>query len=162
VVSVSASICIDAPADAVWERLARLEDITLWSEPVIAARCEPGRSRGVGAERSCDLRGGMTIHERWLFWDEGRSFVYEGSGIPLVARARNEWIVSQVGDKTLLSSHARVTLKGGRLARLLDPLVAYQSRRMGRLALAAFKFLVETGGPPAVKHARLPAGPTGC
>lgn len=30
---LSASVCIDAPAAVVWDQLARLEDIQLWSEP---------------------------------------------------------------------------------------------------------------------------------
>jgi hypothetical protein len=67
----------------VWARLARLEDIRLWSEAIVDARCEGDRSRGVGAERTCDLRGGITIREHWIAWDEGRSFTYEA---PVPAR----------------------------------------------------------------------------
>lgn len=71
-------------------------------------------SRGVGTERACDLRGGITITERWVAWEEGRSFTYEGAGIPLVARARNRWSVRpESGDRALLTSHSEVVLKGG-------------------------------------------------
>jgi hypothetical protein len=82
-----ASVCIDAPAERVWARLSRLEDIRLWSEAVLDAHCDGALSQGVGAERTCDLRGGITIRERWLAWNEGRSFAYEGVGVPFVARA---------------------------------------------------------------------------
>ena len=123
-IRLSGSVCIDAPSEDVWARLARLEDIRLWSEAVLDARCEGAVSRGVGAERTCDLRGGVRIKERWLAWNEGRSFTYEGVGIPLVARARNEWTVQAEGDRTLLGSRAEVVLKGGRFGRLLEPIVA--------------------------------------
>jgi hypothetical protein len=142
--------------------LARLEDIQLWSEAVLDARCEGALSHGVGAERTCDLRGGVTIRERWLAWDEGRSFTYEGLGIPLVARARNEWTVEPEGDQTLLISQAEVELKGGRLGGLLEPIVALQANRIGPRTLAAFKYLVEHGEPPPVKHAKLPRVATAC
>jgi Polyketide cyclase / dehydrase and lipid transport len=140
----------------VWAALARLEAIELWSEPVLSARCTPGRDRGVGAVRVCRLRGGLELVERWVSWDEGRSFTYEGTGIPLVASARNTWTVLPIGTQTVLTSEATVTVKGGRMGRLLEPLLGWQSRRLGRHALAAFKHLVETGSGPTVSHRRLP------
>ena len=73
-IEVSASACIEAVAPDVWDALARLQDIRLWSEAVVDARCEGAVSRGVGATRACDLRGGVKITERWVAWDEGRSF----------------------------------------------------------------------------------------
>jgi hypothetical protein len=162
VISVVTSVCIDACAKDVWVHLARLEDIQLWSEAVLAARCDGATSQGVGAERTCDLRGGITIFERWLAWEEGRSFTYEGIGLPGVASARNHWTVHPEGALTLLSSRAEVELKGGRMGRLLEPLFARQIRRVGLRTLAAFKFLVENGRPPRGKHASLPRAPAAC
>jgi len=146
----------------VWARLARLEDIRLWSEAVLDARCEGALSHGVGAERTCALRGGLTIRERWLVWDEGRSFTYEGVGIPFVSRARNAWTVQPEGGQTLLMSQAEVVLKGGPLGRPLEPIVARQLNRIGLRTLAAFKYLVEHGEPPQVKHAKLPRVAAAC
>ncbi|MGH2973692.1 MAG: SRPBCC family protein [Solirubrobacterales bacterium] len=151
-VTLAHSVCIDAPQAEVWRRLSQLEEIQLWSSAAVAARCEGPVSRGVGAERTCDLKGGITITERWLAWDEGRSFVYEGSAIPLVAHARNDWSLAAAGAQTLLTTRADVVLRGGPAGRLLEPLVAFQSRRMGRRALAAFKYLAETGKPPPARH----------
>jgi len=131
VIRLAGSVCIEAPAREVWARLARLEDIQLWSEAVVAARCEGALSQGVGAERTCDLVGGFTIKERWLAWEEGRSFSYEGIGIPLIARAKNEWTVEPDGERTLLTSRAEVVLKGGVAGRLLEPIIAYQFKRIG-------------------------------
>jgi Polyketide cyclase / dehydrase and lipid transport len=161
-INVFGSVCIEAPAAQVWAALARLEDIELWSEAVLEARCDGPISRGPGAERTCELRGGITIKERWLEWNEGRSFTYEGLGIPLVARARNVWSVHTEGERTLLTSRAQLELKGGLLGRLLEPIVRYQINRIGPRTLAAFKYVVEHGEPPPVKHASLPAIPVAC
>jgi hypothetical protein len=161
-IALRSSACIDAPADRVWDRLARLEDIRLWSEAIVDARCAEDRDHGIGAERTCRLNGGMVIRERWLAWDEGRSFTYEGVGVPLVSRARNTWTVEADGERTLLTSDAEVVLKGGRLGSLLEPLMSRQIRRMGRRSLAAFKYLVEHGEPPPVPHANLAPAPSAC
>ena len=161
-ITLASSVCIEAPVDVVWERLATLEDIQLWSEAVLAARCEGPLTRGVGAERTCDLRGGITIRERWLQWEEGRSFTYEGLGIPLVRRAKNTWTVHAEGAQTLLTSAAEVELKGGALTRPLEPAMAYQLNRVGRRTLASFKYLVEHGQPPSVNHSKLPRVAAAC
>lgn len=161
-IRVSASVCIDAAVADVWTRLARLEDIELWSEAVVSARCEGAFSRGVGAERTCDLRGGITIKERWLAWNEGRSFTYEGLGIPLVAYAENEWTVQAEGEQTLLVSKAQVVLRGALLGRLLEPLVRRQISRVASRTLAAFKYLVEHGEAPQVRHSKLPRVAAAC
>jgi hypothetical protein len=161
-IALRSSVCIEAPAVQVWDRLARLEDIRLWSEPILDAHCAEGLDHGIGAERTCRLAGGMTVRERWLAWEEGRSFTYEGVGVPLVARARNTWTVQPEGARTLLTSDAEVILKGGRLGRLLEPVVALQVRRMGTRTLAAFKYLVEHDEPPRVRHAKLAPAPTVC
>jgi hypothetical protein len=162
VIALTSSVCIDARATEVWSRLAALEDIKLWSEAVVDARCEGPLTRGVGAERTCRVAGGFTIREQWLAWDEGRSFSYQGVGIPLVARATNTWTIRPEGARTLLVSEAQVLVKGGVVGRLLEPLLAYQLRRMGPRALAAFKHLVEHGAPPRGRHAQLPTAPASC
>lgn len=154
------TVCIEAPPSSVWDALARLEDIQLWSRPVIRATCEPGRERGAGAERVCELSGGIQLTERWLRWDEGRSFTYEGHGVPGVQQARNTWTVVPHGAKTLLRTEAEVSLKGGLLGRLLEPIARLQSRRIGRQSLGAFKYLVENGFTCTDLPARLPAPAT--
>ncbi|HEX5503833.1 MAG TPA: SRPBCC family protein [Thermomicrobiales bacterium] len=161
-VRLFASVCIEAPAAHVWARLARLEDIQLWSDAVLRAHCAGGRSRGVGAERTCELVGDRTITERWVAWDEGRSFQYEGYGLPLVKRAVNRWSVLPQGDKTLLTSEAELELKGGIFGRALGLAMAPLMRRMAPGALAGFKYLVEHGQPYDGPAARLPRVPASC
>src|SRR5262245_54755126 len=109
-IQLFASVCIEAPAEAVWAQLAKLEDIQLWSEAVLHARSTGIVSQGVGSERICELVGKRTIMEYWIAWEEGHSFTYEGFGIPLVQRAVNRWSVVPQGARTLLTSEAAVTL----------------------------------------------------
>jgi hypothetical protein len=156
------SACIDAPTDQVWDRLARLEDIGLWSEAIVDAWCADSLDHGIGAERTCRLNGGVVIREQWLAWEEGRSFTYEGVGVPLVARARNTWTVQSDGERTLLTSEAEVVLKGEPTRKAARALIARQIRRMGRRSLAAFEYLVEHGEPPRVRHAKLASAPIAC
>jgi len=162
-IKLSTSVCINAPTEVVWQRLAALEDIQLWSEPVLRARCDGAITRGVGAERTCELAGNLTIVERWTSWDEGRAFKYEGFGIPLVKRASNYWSVHPEGEQqALLVSEAEIELKGGLLGRLLEPAMIARTRRMGMQSLAAFKFLVENGRPYKGDHSELPMAPRTC
>ena len=161
-IKLFASVCIEAPAEMVWARLAQLEDIQLWSEPVVRARCEGALSQGVGAERTCELAGNYTIKERWVAWDEGRSFTYEGFGIPLMKRATNRWSVIPQGAKSLLTSEAELEIKGGVLGRILEPILGPLMRRMAPSALAGFKYLVEHGHPYDGKASELPRAPATC
>ncbi|HZG68342.1 MAG TPA: SRPBCC family protein [Herpetosiphonaceae bacterium] len=161
-IKIWASVCIEAPADLVWAQLAKLEDVQLWADAVLHARCDGAVSQGVGAERTCRLVGNRIIREQWVAWDEGRSFAYEGFGIPLMKHARNRWSVIPHGDKSLLRSEAELEIKGGVLGRMLEPILAPLMRRMAPHALAGFKYLVEHGHPYEGKAAELPWAPTSC
>jgi hypothetical protein len=161
-IKLSASVCIEAPAEIVWARLARLEDIQLRAELIVQARCEGALSQGVGAERTCELAGRRFIKEHWVAWDEGHSFTYEGVGIPLMKRATNRWSVLPQGDQTLLTSEAALELKGGAFGRLFEPLIGPLLRRMAPTTLAAFKYLVEHGHPYAGKASTLPKAAAIC
>jgi len=145
VLQLNASVCIDAPVEKVWEVLSRLEAIQLWVRSIRHSYC-PERDRGVGALRVCELSG-ATLHETITAWDEGRSFTYRGEGAPLMKRATNTWSVEPSGGKTLVRSAASVELKGGIFGRLLEPLVAAMSARLGAQSLASLKYLVEQGHP---------------
>src|SRR3954468_2586946 len=146
-IKLVASVCIEAPHDVVWARLAKLEDIQLWSEAIVHASCTGPLAQGVGAERTCELVGNRTIQERWIAWDEGRSFQYEGFGIPMMRRASNRWSVVSQGARSLLISEAELELKGGLFGRLLEPILGSLMQRMAPGALASFKYLVEQGRP---------------
>jgi hypothetical protein len=77
-----------------------------------------------------------TFKEHWVAWDEGRSFTYEGVGVPLMKRAVNRWSVIPHGEQSLLTSEAEVEFKGGVFGRMLEPILAPLMRRMAPDALA--------------------------
>lgn len=156
------SVCIEVPIEVVWAQLAKLEDVQLWSEHVVRARCIGEITQGVGAERICDLVGNRSIRERWVAWDEGRSFEYEGFGIPLLQSAGNRWSVAAYGDRTVLTSEAKVVFKGGMLGRVLEPILGPLMRRVAPDTLAAFKYLVEHGQPYRGKASELPKAASIC
>jgi hypothetical protein len=157
------TVCIDAPVPIVWERLAALEDIAVWSEAVLSARIAGPIARGVGAERVCALAGNLTIHERWVEWNEGSSYRYVGTGLPMIARASNRWSLHPEGSRqTLLRSEAEIELKRGVLGRMLEPIIGVGMRRLGPNALAGFKYLVEHGRPYEGRQADLAPVPAGC
>lgn len=88
---ISVSACIEAPVDETWSILADIENIPLWTESVLSAHCPGGLNRGEGAERICKLRGNIEIREKWIDWQEGKSFTYLGYNLPLVDYAKNKW-----------------------------------------------------------------------
>jgi uncharacterized protein YndB with AHSA1/START domain len=151
---VSASVCIDALAPQVWAALSDLESITLWVPAIKHAHC-PAARRGVGAERVCELSAG-TVHETILEWDEGHAFTYRGEGAPLMKWATNRWSVRPHGAQALVTSEARVELKGGAFGRALEPLVRMAVIKAGNSSLARLKYWIENGHSYAGRASGLP------
>ncbi len=154
--------CIDATPEATWNVLADIENIQLWSETVLSSACTGSQRAGVGAERTCQIGKKVTITERWVAWQEGESYTYEGFNLPLVKSAKNTWSVKEENGKTLLTTESEVVLKGGVLGKLLEPLMKWVSRKMGSNALASLKYYVENGKPFEGKHSLLPRAAISC
>ncbi|MFY0677547.1 MAG: SRPBCC family protein [Neptuniibacter sp.] len=159
---MQSSACVHATPEVTWNVLADLENISVWSEPVLSAECRGNRKKGLGTERVCDLGNGLMIVERWVSWNEGVSYCYEGFNLPLVNSARNTWSIRSINGKTLITTESEIILKGGFLGRLIEPIVLHFSNKMAANALAAFKYLVENGEPYEGKHSKLPRAPTLC
>jgi uncharacterized protein YndB with AHSA1/START domain len=140
-IQVTSSVTIDAPPIAVWAVLSDLESIHHWVDEIEHAHC-PGKARGVGAVRVCQMKG-ATTRETIVEWDEGSSFRYRIESAPLIKAATNRWAIEPRGAQTVVTSSVVITLKGGRLGQLLDPLVAVIFERMGLRSLARLKSLVE-------------------
>ena len=153
---MKASVCIEATVNQSWAVLSDLENIVYWAEPVLSTRCTGATKHGMGAERVCKLKGNIEIVEKWTAWEEGKSFIYQGYGLPLIRSAKNRWSIEAVDDRTLLTSESTIELKGGWLGQLLEPLMKIMSLRMAADSLAAFKYLVENGQPFTGKFSSLP------
>jgi len=158
----SRSVCIDAPAAAVWKVLSALDSIHLWVEPIRHSYCEGSTRRGPDAVRVCELGANLRVRETIVDWIEGSSFAYEGEGAPLTRRAVNRWTVEDRGAQSLVTTTAEVVLKGGIFGRVLEPLFATVAGRMGSRSLASLKFYVENGTPYAGKARDLPPIPAVC
>lgn len=159
--NVVSSACVEASQEEVWKYLSDIENLDQWSEPILSVDCD-GQIKGVGAERTCCLRGGIEVRERWTEWVEGQSYTYVGTGFPLAKIAKNTWTLTSYGDKTLITSTAEVEAKGGVFGKVLELLMLIMSRKMASDSLAAFKYLVENGEPYPGKHSKLPRAPVSC
>jgi carbon monoxide dehydrogenase subunit G len=157
---LTGSVCIDAPAPAVWEVLSDLAAIHVWVQSIRRSHC-PAQDRGVGAVRLCELSQG-TIRETIVEWEEGRSFTYRGEGAPMMKHASNRWTVEARGEQTLVTSEAEVVLKGGIFGVLLQPLVKVMANRLGTRSLASLKYFVEHGHPYPTGARPLAAAPASC
>ncbi len=124
-----------------------------------AARGRPPRCR-----RRANLRSPRGYHDPRALARLGRGTLLHlrGCGDSTRGSGKERMERAARGRSNLLTSQAVVVLQGGPFARLLEPFVAHQLKRMGPRTLAAFKYLVEHGEPPKVRHAKLPRVATAC
>ena len=83
--------CIEAPVDKTWRVLADIENVDLWVDPILSASCDGGPNKGVGASRTCQLKGNVQITEMWTEWNDGKSFTYVSYDVPMAKFAKNKW-----------------------------------------------------------------------
>ena len=159
-ITMTASVCIDAPVAEVWALISELEAIPRWVPAIQKAHC-PTQRRGIGASRVCELKQ-ATIVETIVEWDEGRSFRYRGEGAPMMQSASNLWAVEAHGAQTLVISTAQAVLKGGFFGWLLEPLAGLVFKRLGARSLASLKYLAENGHPFPGPARTLPQGKVVC
>ena len=155
------SVCIDAPAALVWDRLSQIDTIDRWVPAIKTVRCATEVTRGRGAVRVCELQR-FSVREEFIEWDEGRSFKYRGTGAPMMKWATNRWSLESYGAKTLVTSEVELVVKGGAVGRLLEPVMALAIRLGLPNSLAPLKFYLETGRPFEGKPGRLPRAPATC
>ena len=161
-IKITSSACINANIEDTWKTLSEVDNIYMWSEPVEKSFCSGKITRGIGTERTCILKGNITINEKWIDWNEGKSFTYIGYNLPFVRFAKNTWTVISKNHKTLLTSQAEIEVKGGFIGIAFEPILHFMTRRMGANAMAAFKYLVEEGKPYKGKHSSLARAPFTC
>ena len=148
--------CIDASNEKVWQVLSDISNVNLWVDPILSARCESENISGVGTVRICELKGNMTVIERWTEWNEGVSFTYVADEVALIKSARNTWTVIPEENMTLVITESEVVLKGGIFGKLLEPLMYLVSKKMGSNSLSSLRYLVETGSPFIGNSSKLP------
>lgn len=96
------TIEIDAPANLVWDKISNLADIQNWTKTVNESHFHTETKRGLGAGRTCDVKGFGTLVENVLEWEEGKSFRLSLEGLPFfISEASGGWrLVELAPDRT--------------------------------------------------------------
>jgi len=147
---VVGDIRIDGPREKVWDILADLGSVHIWSPTVASAYYTSEAKGGVGASRRCDFPDGGYVEESATEWKSGESYtleIREGS-VPF-ENARGTFTVRGDGQGTFVGFAFEYTLKPGVPA---DPLEVERQNREELIPTipAALKHYVETGEPMPV------------
>ena len=95
---IEQTIEIDAPMDLVWSKISNLADVQNWTEAVNESHYHTEIERGVGAGRTCDVKGFGTLIENVLEWTENKSFRLSLEGLPFfIKEASGGWRLEELG-----------------------------------------------------------------
>ena len=111
---VKKSITIAAPAEKVWEAAKNFNGLNTWHPALASDEIVSGTNNTVGAVRLLTLKGGGTIKEKLLQFDEtGHRFRYSIlEGVIPVSHYTSSFVVTSRGkDKTLVTWSGRFKRK---------------------------------------------------
>lgn len=111
---VKKSITIAAPADKVWDASKNFNGLATWHPALASDEIVTGTNNTVGAVRLLTLKGGGTIKEKLLEFDEtGHRYRYAIlEGVLPVSHYSSTFVVTSVGnDKTLVTWSGRFKRK---------------------------------------------------
>ncbi len=111
---VKKTITIAAPADKVWEAAKNFNGLNSWHPALASDEIVSGTNNTVGAVRLLTLKGGGTIKEKLLQFDEtGHRFRYSiVEGVLPVSHYTSSFVVTSLGkDKTLVTWSGRFKRK---------------------------------------------------
>jgi uncharacterized protein YndB with AHSA1/START domain len=100
-IRIEAATTVAATRDQVWQVLVDHRGWPSWFGPSLVS-CEPTSSpeHGVGSTRTVRLRGGATVDERFIAWDEPELWAFTGTSMrPAAFRELVERVVlAPIGD----------------------------------------------------------------
>jgi len=89
---ITKTIDIDAPVNDVWQKLAKLDDVQNFVDSVTKSYYSSEQKEGVGAERTCEVKGFGTLVEEIVEWKDGETLTYTVEGMPpMVKHAQSNW-----------------------------------------------------------------------
>lgn len=89
---ITKTIDIDAPVNDLWRKLAKLDDVQDFVENITKSYYSSEQKEGVGAERTCEVRGFGTLIEQVIEWKDGETLTYAIEGMPkIVKHAQSTW-----------------------------------------------------------------------
>ncbi len=112
--SVKKSVTIAAPADKVWDAAKNFDGLNTWLPALASDELVSGTNNTVGAVRLLTLKGGGTIKEKLLAFDDGghryRYAILDG--VMPVSHYRATFVVTSLAnDKTLVTWSGRFKRK---------------------------------------------------
>ncbi len=118
-----------------------LEDPDSWPEfvgAINAVEWTSPKPYGIGTTRTIQGPGGAIEEEFWG-WEDGRSmgFWFTASAVPVFAAFAEEWRVEPTGEDTCRLTW-RYAFETPRLARPLQPMIAFVFKRQGVASLKTF------------------------
>ena len=153
---VEDQIVIDAPVQQVWEVLADFGGVYRWAPSVTNSYSTSDSNGGREASRHCDVAGFGGIEETITEWNEGREFTYVFTGVGPISEGYSTWSVKPQGDKTLVHTELRYTVRFGPLGVLMNALIMRRKLNQSlKTSLEGLKHHVKTGDPIGV-HFRAP------
>ncbi|MDZ4297760.1 MAG: SRPBCC family protein [Moraxellaceae bacterium] len=151
----------DAPADAMWAIVARLDEIQRYMPSLKRSEVLDGLSPGLGAIRQCEDHGGKQWTEECIAFNAGRSFdvrfYTEAPDFPFPARTMvGGWEVLPTQSGSQVRVWWELTPKPAWLASVVLPLLAWQADRdfpkvIGRMAAQAQGKTMEGGSAGKVR-----------
>ena len=122
---VQSVIEIDAPVELVWSKISNLADIQNWTVTVNESHYHTDTQRGVGAGRTCDVKGFGTLVENVLQWKENESFRLSLEGLPaIVKEASGRWQLESLGtDRTRATTMIEMQTRYGPIGTLIEKLM---------------------------------------
>lgn len=142
--TIADHVHIDATPDQVWDLLADFGAAERYVPGVLRSWTVTESPSGVGAQRRCDIKGGMLLEEVTA-WQEGRGYTVElreSSGVPLQSMCV-QFRLEASPPGTALHQTMVYRSKGGVAAPLLDRVSRRMLSRAQRESLAGVKQLSE-------------------
>jgi uncharacterized membrane protein len=152
---ITRTIDINAPVNDVWKKLAKLDDVENFVDSVTRSVYNTEQKEGVGASRTCDVKGFGTIVEEIIDWREGEAFTYTVEGMPkMVKHAQSKWLLeSKSQSETTVSVTTSIETRYGAFGRLMEKFAL--APKLGTTltgALRQFKEHVERAQSPAPRN----------
>jgi hypothetical protein len=146
---------MDAPVNDVWKKLAKLDDVENFVDSVTRSVYNTEQEEGVGAGRTCDVKGFGTVVEEIIDWKEGETFTYTVEGMPkMVKHAQSKWLLERKSQsETTVSVTSSIETRYGVFGRFMEK-VALEPKLSTTLtgALRQFKEHVERSQSPAPRN----------
>ena len=146
--TVERTMDVAAPIELVWEKISKITDIQDWSGTVNEAHFHTEQQRGVGAGRTCDVKGFGTLIEDVVEWKENEGYTLSLKGLPKIVReASGSWRLRKNGsNSTRVTTTVSIQTRFWPIGSLMEKfLLKPNFGKVLRVVQGEFKSYVEKG-----------------